>query len=118
MYEEFRELYMEMKSELLDIVRCKPLVLSRLKDADDQEKPLRWLRLIRASDLYKTAKQRYKEVDADRYTYYKMRDLLHLPEIGFRRRSFKELKQLWETTMPEVVRRKEGSGKKSEISGE
>ena len=115
MYDDFKELYFFMREEVLSHARCKPLTLSRLKatDEDDQEHCLNWLKVIQDSDTYRQVIRRLKDLPDSRLEFYKMNNMMSLPEVKYRREALKEMRQLWVDTMPELVRRKEREEKET-----
>ena len=107
MYKEFKKEYFSMRAEILVAVRAPRLVMARLKE-EHIEDCILWLRKIKESSQYTVAKQRYKEVDDDRYKRYKLAGMMDFPEIAYRKKAFKELQRLWIDTMPMIVRRANG----------
>lgn len=108
-----------MKVEILTEVKAKPLVLTRVKHADEVEKAkcLAWLRIIRARREYFEAKQRNKELPVELLATYKVQDMMDFPEVKYRKEAFKVLRKMWEDTMPEILRRKKNvSNNGSEVA--
>ena len=108
MYEEFKELYHEMRSELLISVRASRLVMARVKDSDEITDCILWLRMVRSSPEYIVAKQRLKEVSDDMLTRYKAQGMMDFPEIAYRKKAFKDLRNMWDNSMPSILRRTNG----------
>lgn len=110
MYDEFLELYREMKEQILVLASCKKLVLTRVKHGTEEEIKhcIKWLTVIRKSRTYFEAVQRNKELPPERLRRYKMLNMIKdFPEVGYRRRAMKALRDVWVDTMPEIIRRKD-----------
>jgi hypothetical protein len=108
MFEELKKEYTEMRIEILGSARAPRIVFSRVKNSDKSEECLLWLRRIKESSEYVVAKQRFKEVDDERYARYRASGMMDFPEIAYRKRAFKDLRALWIHSMPAILRRTNG----------
>ena len=104
MYQEFKEQYFNMRSEILVSVRAPRLVMSRVTEGELPD-CIDWLKLVKESPQYRDAMQRYREVDDDKYLRYKFKGMMDYPEIKLRKKAFRELNALWTTTIPAILRR-------------